>query len=846
MRWIVVLFILISAPLAVAEEYPEDPNYVSSQSDLTWPISSQDITLDSGLETSWWYPAMEEVDNAEIANNGPFPILLWFPDEDESMHEYSWLSELAKSGNIIVTTEYFETENDSDSAQFTKSIWTEFNSLNSDTGIFSNAMDVEHWAIGGHGYGAATAATALSSWDGLSFSPPRGLVGLGLDTSNIQGAQREVDISPNTALFLTGTVDDLAPASEHITPFVEQWSGGWQIMHVTGANHVQYQTESGIVENFLDGDPTMSREEQQEHALTHILPYLNLTLRGEHEHFIKAFNREVDTVIPSDVNAHIVEDLSNSRLIHVNSLNSPPGPLDYDDTFEFRAQATHRDGTEIQSYQTICEVGSTIVSGENMSCSVPMSDLTPGEHAIRMSINAQGMIGYQEVNFTRSNTDLELAEPLPVIRFDQNTSGNVTIDELVSDPDGSEIWFESASLLGENERLRVSLSNSEIVVEHYNESEWNGEVLLNVWLKTQQDNKNVSLRVIVDPVDNRVVLIAPVPRIELLEDGQNGLINLAEYVQDPESSSLAISFSQSVEGLDLFTNGSIVEIVQQKDYSGASVFEIQVSDGTTDPIAVEITVVVESIPDPMVLNQSTWQISLDEDGALSLPLSAFGMDPDGEDITYNLSQIGPVPIQVSGTHLLITPPVDWNGVDESVWLNLSSPDSQYSEKLRIEVNPVNDAPHISIIVAAVDEMTITADWTVSDADSEGMPLTSFLLDGFVLDAVISCSTTGTEWSCHALFEVPANHSGGSSSFSIIVDDGNYSDSDSRQLLINIPLGDDVSEESSFVADNIVVIVMVALVLAFIGLLLVRGRPPEAVVHEVEEQKYGLLARAEMV
>ena len=135
---------------------------------------------------------------------------------------------------------------------------------------------------------------------------------------------------------------------------------------------------------------------------------------------------------------------------------------------------------------------------------------------------------------------------------------------------------------------------------------------------------------------------------------------------------------------------------------------------------------------------------------------------------------------------------------------------------------------------------------MGDLGEPSWPITTFTLDGIALDTVAACSNTGVQWNCHALFEVPGNHSGGSSSFAIIVDDGNFSDSDSRQLLINIPLGDEVSDESSFVADNLVVIVMVVLVLAFIGLFLVRRRPPETVAQDVEEQKYGLLARAEMV
>jgi len=848
MRWIAVLFLLISSPIAMAS-YPEDRNFVESQPDLVWPVGSQDYVLNLSdelrINSYWTYPAMEQGRGTEIANNGPFPILLWYPDEDEERFQYSWLGdELAKRGVIMVVSDFLALNDDYKAAQISNQIWRSISSMNSEGGDFEDGISINHWAIGGHGMGASSAALANSGWN-LSDSPPRGLIGLGIDISEIEERIREVDFAPNAALFMTGTVDEIAPASEHVTPFVENWLGGWQVMHVRGANHVQYQEDIGLVEGFLDGDATMDKERQQSHAIDHILPYLNLTLRAEDDEFIKAFNREEDTSIPSDKDAHLVEDLSNARLLNVHSLNNPPGPLNYDDTFEFSAQATRRDGTELELSRTSCLVGELIFEGSNLSCSVPMRDISPGEHVMRMEVNALGMTGFQETTFVRSNTDLELMDPLPIIRFDQSHSGNVTIAELVTDPDGSDIWFENASLLGETNRLSLNLNPTEIVISHYNDSEWQGEVLLNVWIRTNQDDLNVSLRVIVDPVDDSVVQHSTIPRIELTEDDSTFVIDLEDYVSDPEFGSLHIDFVQNVEGLYLGSNGSDFEITPNRDYSGVSVFDIEVSDGTTSPITVELTVVVESVPDPIEVNQSAWQIELDEDGALSIPLDSFGYEPDGEKIEFTLSERANVTTMISGDNLMITPDANWYGTDEKVWLNLSSPDSEYSELLHIEVKPVSDPPQIIIQVAALDELTITSDWVISDADSGDMPNLSFSLDSVVLDAIPSCSVSGIEWTCHALFEVPANHSGGSSLFVITVDDGVSQSSDSRQLMINMPLGDDVSEETSFIADNMLVIVMVALILLIVGLMITKKKPPEPVSHELEEEKYGLLARAEM-
>ena len=114
---------------------------------------------------------------------------------------------------------------------------------------------------------------------------------------------------PASALFLTGTTDDIAPATENVMSYVEDWPAAWQIMHVLGANHIGYQESDSFFERLADGDSTMGKEEQQNHALKHILPYLNLTLRGDDSAYQEAFNRETKSS-SSDPNSYIDEDLN--------------------------------------------------------------------------------------------------------------------------------------------------------------------------------------------------------------------------------------------------------------------------------------------------------------------------------------------------------------------------------------------------------------------------------------------------------------------------------------------------------------------------------------------------------
>ena len=55
---------------------------------------------------------------------------------------------------------------------------------------------------------------------------------------------------PNVALFITGSADEVAPATEHVIPVLENVDGlAWQILHSLGANHYQYQDSSSFFEN---------------------------------------------------------------------------------------------------------------------------------------------------------------------------------------------------------------------------------------------------------------------------------------------------------------------------------------------------------------------------------------------------------------------------------------------------------------------------------------------------------------------------------------------------------------------------------------------------------------------
>ena len=192
-----------------------------------------------------------------------------------------------------------------------------------------DAFDLHHWGFGGHGLGAKQAAQCQMILSGawsefISLPLPTALVALGLENVNTDITDELLGPSPQPGmgLYLTGTLDNLAKANTNVEQWLDDQSIPWHYMSVVGANHVQYQDESGWWDGFNDGTATMNRSYQHEHALNHILPYLDLMLKGEHEQWLQATNRESNWQAPSDSDAYIYEDLSSARFMPIEANTS--------------------------------------------------------------------------------------------------------------------------------------------------------------------------------------------------------------------------------------------------------------------------------------------------------------------------------------------------------------------------------------------------------------------------------------------------------------------------------------------------------------------------------------------
>ena len=262
----IVLFLvaIMVFPTAVAEDFPVQ-NINSGF--VGW--SQGDGTLIDEYRIS--YPSISDGEDTNVAQNGPFAIVVFIPDDGESVEQYIWLQDgLSKWGyvTLVVSSEW-------DLVEQQLIDWNQNGT--DDLPSLQGMLAINHISLSGHGTGAHEAAEIVKS----GVSEIDGLFGLGFDGTSTSTTSEILLSNPASALFLTGTTDEIAPANENIMTYTGDWSGAWQIMHPRGANHLGYQESDTFFERFADGDSTMGREGQQEHALNHILPYLNLSLRGD-------------------------------------------------------------------------------------------------------------------------------------------------------------------------------------------------------------------------------------------------------------------------------------------------------------------------------------------------------------------------------------------------------------------------------------------------------------------------------------------------------------------------------------------------------------------------------------
>ena len=798
-----------------ANAHPEEnQNFKNQHIGVDFPVGWGDYKVNE-VEFRVLYPAMEDGQGEAIAGNGPFPFTVFFGDDGEDRSDYMILAgEIVKRGTIVIVSNGFESDETTqleESMSILEDIITFMNETNQSNVIIPAAfgnIDLNHWGVSGHGTGAAVAYSVFPFWQESSLStviqPPRSLFGLGTDFSEWPSGNGWESVrplgwsiepaSPATGLFMTGTVDEIAKGQDNL-PIITQTSAlAWHWMHILGADHFQFQDDINngwFGDDRGDGDASMSQQQQIEYALEHLLPYLDLTLRGVHDEFRPAFNREVSPTTSSDSESYTEEDLFQAEFLLIENQSKIPVAVNefgrYD-TFSLLANWTLRNGDGFADISTDWQVDlecgfnqQVITSGSlhqngTVQCDYEVEDLAPGQHTAFMTIMVEGAPSTIEHQFIRTDQPLSFVAPQPEIEVPERGTGYILASEIATDPDGQEVFIVEAVLSGgqiNNFSIQLDSDYRGLSVTHTVTGEYITGAEVDVLMRADGggviDEADTTLEIVVVPFNDPVVKTEEVIMQTLIEDGPSIQVNITDFAYDPEGEPLLASINDQTEGsagpVSFAYFQGVLTITPNPDANGATVLHVRVTDGATEAVDLDIPIQVSAVDDVMVVNNSMWNITMDEDETIALNISDFGFDIDGDELSWTIesNSVSTATAIISGSQIIISPVADYFGVINNDWLNVSDGTSVYGQLLNIEVISVPDLPELNLMdVNVIDDTAATLAYSVFDTDGVVDHPLEISLDGIVqqnLNPSCIFGDSGNSKECVTMLEVPPGSNG---------------------------------------------------------------------------------------
>jgi hypothetical protein len=602
--------------------------------------------------------------------------------------------------------------------------------------------------------------------------------------------------------------------------------------------------------------------------MEHVLPYLDLTLRGDHSSFREAFNRPNDVNTVTDSNGYVDEDFDEAQLIPLSTPISLNGTLfSPTDDAVFVASWSMRNGDQyddIPSNWTVtaeCMLdNSTVVSGvinnDEARCVVPMGGVSPGAHQIKLKVFVEGGSGFITFDFNRTNDPIGLIDPHPELLVPQRGYAHLDSSEIAIDPDGQAIEIINATLLDNESHFNVIIDADLLgfTLTHSLDEEWEGTTRIALELKAGGailDILNVTLNASILPINDPLIQISTVGQQVVDEDSPAVWFDASQYISDPEGAPLSMEINGLLQGegelLAWFVEPSndTIRFTPLPNANGAEVFTLSASDGFNTPLSIDVPFRVNAMNDAFDVTESAWDIALEEEGTLLLSLLDFAVDTDGDALVWELESEGSTKSQmaISGQELLISALIDVNGIDNGWWLNVTDGDDVFEKRITLTISPEPDRPILSNgSITKTSDDTLLLQWVWSDADPDSEMDVIVNLNGVLQSGIIDCDSSGV---CSQIFTAEQVE-GDILQFDIIAKDSAFADV-SMRVQYTVPIESETpssdSDGSSSGSSTLLAAVIIVPLVALVGWMLLQVRkPPQQ--PEPEDQSGGLLARAE--
>ncbi len=303
------------------------------------------------------------------------------------------------------------------------------------------------------------------------------------------------------------------------------------------------------------------------------------------------------------------------------------------------------------------------------------------------SLTASQLVNIQILNINRAPT----TSVIPTQTWAEDTNLTINLSNYFSDPDGDILTYSIllnpiniiVNIVGNNLTLNPQLNWFGTNTIQINASDGSASIASNIF------NLNVT------PVNDAPVLNL----INNITSNENDLVTITPTATDIENDTITYSFTAPFNSSGQW----------QTDYNSAGNYSVNVtaSDGSlTDSQLVNVQILnVNRAPTAINISNQTWN----EDTNLTLNLSNYFSDPDGDSLTYSIL-LNPLNINpaINGANLILSPAQNWFGAN-TIQLNASDGSLSIANNIvNLIVNSVNDAPIASNDSYSLNEDTILA------------------------------------------------------------------------------------------------------------------------------------------
>ena len=374
------------------------------------------------------------------------------------------------------------------------------------------------------------------------------------------------------------------------------------------------------------------------------------------------------------------------------------------------------------------------------SCSVDGSILSPGAANIELRIEDHSFSDWLEFSVMRLGMPLMVTSPLPEINLDQHASVVITPDIFAYDPDGEDVVFLDAQLVNDNESiLEVNNSLTSLSISHVNIPEWDGTMEMELVLAAGDDIANITVNVTVLPVNDMVVQNDVIPQQQSIEDGQSIVVDISNYVSDPEGDDLVITASRDYPGLRINTSQSTILIDPQTHWNGAELVELYVSDGETEALSIFVPINIEPVDDIVEFSDSTLELEMEEDGVLIINLENYTIDVDGDELVYEITgESDIVGFSLSGSELVFAGNPDLFGISQFE-VNVTDGSNYSTMSLVLNTKLVPDLPVVGVSSIDLSGNAISILWTIADNDGDAGLIYSVTFAGESIELGTECA-----------------------------------------------------------------------------------------------------------